>query len=55
MESDYLTKVFQRKAFHTHRKTLIRLDRINENMFYKKYKNDKNYSKWYCRDYITHI
>ena len=45
MESDYLTKVLQGKAFHTHYKNLIGLDRINGHMFYEKYKNDKNHSK----------
>ena len=39
MESDYLTKAFQGKAFHAHRNSLIGLDGINENMFYKKYKD----------------
>ena len=36
MESDYLTKALQGKTFHTHRKTLMELDGINEHMFYKK-------------------
>ena len=36
MGSDYLTKALQGKLFHTHRKTLIRLDGINKHMFYKK-------------------
>ena len=39
MESDYLTKALQGKAFHAHRKTLMGLDGINEFMFYEKYKN----------------
>ena len=39
MESDYLTKVLQGKAFHAHRKPLMGLDEINEFMFYEKYKN----------------
>ena len=41
IESDHLTKALQGKSFHTHRKTLIGLDRIDEHMFYKKYKNNK--------------
>ena len=45
IESNYLTKALQGKAFHTHRKTLTGLDGINEHMFYEKYKNDKNHSK----------
>ena len=45
MESGYLTKALQGKAFHTHRKTLMGLDGINKHMFYEKYKNDKNHSK----------
>jgi len=36
MESDYLTNALQGKAFHTHRKTLMGLDGINERMFYEK-------------------
>ena len=36
MESDYLTKALQGKALHTHWKTLIVLDGINEHMFYEK-------------------
>ena len=39
MESDYLTKALQEKAFQTHRKTLMGLDGINKYMFYEKYKN----------------
>ena len=39
MESDYLTKALQGKASHTHRKTLMGLDGINEFMFCEKYKN----------------
>ena len=39
MESDYLTKALQGKAFHAHRKTLMGLEGINEFMFYEKYKN----------------
>ena len=39
MESDYLTKALQGKAFHDHRKTLMGLDGINEFMFYENYKN----------------
>ena len=39
MESDYLTKALQGKAFHAHCKALMGLDGINEFMFYKKYKN----------------
>ena len=35
MESDYLTKSLQGNIFHTHRKTLMGLDGINERMFYK--------------------
>ena len=45
MESNYLTKALQGKACHTHCKTLMGLRGINEHMFYKKYKRDKNYSK----------
>ena len=45
MESDYLTKALQGKSFHTHCKTLMGLDGINEHMFYEKYKNDKIPSK----------
>ena len=36
MESDYLTKEFQGKAFNTHRKTLMGLSGINEHIFTKK-------------------
>ena len=39
MESDYLTKALQGKAFYAHHTTLMGLDGINEFMFYKKYKN----------------
>ena len=39
MESDFLTKALQGKAFHAHCKTLMGLDGVNEFMFYKKYKN----------------
>ena len=39
MESDYLTKALQGKAFHAHCKTLMGLEGINESMFYEKYKN----------------
>ena len=39
MESDYLTKALQEKAFQAHCKTLVGLDGINEFMFYEKYKN----------------
>ena len=45
MESDYLTKALQGKAFHTHHKTLMELNGINKRIFYEKYKNDKNHSK----------
>ena len=45
MESDYLTKALQGKAFHIHCKTLMGLSEINEHMFYEKYKRDKNHSK----------
>ena len=45
MESDYLTKALQGKAFHAHRKTIMGLDGINEYSFYEKYKNDKTPSK----------
>ena len=45
MESDYLTKVLQNKSFHTHHKTLMGLEGINEHMFYEKYKNGKIPSK----------
>ena len=45
MESDYLTKALQGKSLHTHRKTLMGLEGINEHMFYEKYKNDKIPSK----------
>ena len=45
MESYYLTKALQGKAFHIHRKTLTGLDGINKHMCYEKYKNDKNHSK----------
>ena len=45
MESDYLTKAFQGKSFHTHCKTLMGLNGINKHKFYKKYKNDKIPSK----------
>ena len=45
MESDYLTKALQGKAFYTHCKTLMGLDGINEHMFYDKYKNKKNHNK----------
>ena len=41
MESDYLTKALQGKEFHTHRKTLMELDGINEHIFYEKYKKSK--------------
>ena len=36
MESDYLTKELQGKAFHTHLKTLMGLDGIDKFMFYEK-------------------
>ena len=45
MESDYLPKTLQGNSFHTHRKTLMGLDGINEHMFYGKYKNNKIPSK----------
>ena len=45
MKSDYLTKTLQGKSFHTHCKTLMGLEGINEHMFYEKYKNDKIPSK----------
>ena len=45
MASDYLTKALQGKSFHTHRKTLMGLDRINKHMFYEKYKNTEIPSK----------
>ena len=45
IESDYLTKAFQGKAFHTHHKILMGLNEINEHIFYQKYKKDKNQSK----------
>ena len=45
MESDYLIKALQGKAFHTHRKTLMGLEGIDEHMFYEKYKNDKYHSE----------
>ena len=35
MESDYLTKALQGKAFHTHRKTTMGLYKINKHMFKK--------------------
>ena len=35
MESEYLTKALQGKAFHIHRKTLMGLDGINEHMFHE--------------------
>ena len=41
MESNYLTKALQGKAFYTHHKTLMGLDGIHEHMFYKKYKNQR--------------
>ena len=44
MESDYLTKALQGKSFHTHRKTLMGLDGINEHMFYEKFKNNNKSS-----------
>ena len=53
MERHYLTKALQGKSFHTHDKTLMGLERINEHMFYEKYKNDKIPSKWYCKYYTT--
>ena len=34
IKSDYLTKALQGKAFHTHCKTLMVLDRIDEHMNY---------------------
>ena len=45
MESEYLTKILQEKGFHTHCKTLMVLDGIDEHMFYEKYKNGKNHNK----------
>ena len=39
MESDYLTKALQGKAFHAHRKTLMGLEGINKSLFYEKYKH----------------
>ena len=45
MESVCLTKALQGKSFHTHHKTLMGLEGINEHMFYEKYKNDKIPSK----------
>ena len=45
MESNYLTKAFQGKSFHTYHKTLMGLDGINKHMFYEKYKNNKISSK----------
>ena len=39
IESDYLTKAFQGKLLHAHRKNLMGLDGINKHMFYKKYRN----------------
>ena len=39
MESDYLTKTLQGKAFHAHRETLMGLNGINKHIFYEKYKN----------------
>ena len=45
MESDYLTKAFLGKAFHTNRKTIMGLDGVDEHTFYEKFKNDKNHSK----------
>ena len=42
MESDYLTKTLQRKAFHTHRKTLMGLDGIDEHCFTKNIRMKKS-------------
>ena len=36
MESNYFTKALNGNLFHTYRTTLMRLDGINEYMFYKK-------------------
>ena len=39
MESDYLTKALQGRAFHADRKTLMEFEGINGFIFYEKYKN----------------
>ena len=44
IESYYLTKALQGKAFYTHCKTLMGLDGIKKCMFYKKYKKYENHS-----------
>ena len=51
MESDYLTKAFQGELFHTHCKTLMGLDGMNEYIFTRSIKI-KAYES--VKDYITH-
>ena len=41
MQSDFLTKPLQGKAFHAHRMTLMGLDGINDYKMYEKYKDSR--------------
>ena len=41
MQSDYFTKALQGQAFHTHQKTLMGLNGLNDYTFYNKFKHSK--------------